>query len=301
MKAVSAIKELQLNRSTKVLLKSAENLMNKATKKVQSDPEASIDSLGECMERLCKAYLNVFGVHFGSTTGLQLHDLVIRHWKTNTGKDWTDLLYQTGVRHIIRIWSLKKHRSYETNEVEVSYLVLLGWRGFWEILRLMYDTKAALGLIPLSKQLLDNAEKSYLSGQHSLCIHLCISAVDQLLFEYFTSKNLTMTKQFKSDHVFPPCYEWVNPKNIQELVEYGKDPAENYEGLKIGSKFIIDFNYTTGEARTVTLRKPPKWYSKQFINSFNKLVGLLNATNIDTRDAKFALTFTKQCFSKIKK
>jgi hypothetical protein len=118
-----------------------EKLLEDAEGKFFSSPNDSIGALGEAMEKLCKAYCLSFNINTHSHVGLILHDKIVQYWKEKTGKDWVDLLYQTGVRHIIRVCSLKKHDFYQSNPLEVSYLILLGWRGYFEILRMIAEIK----------------------------------------------------------------------------------------------------------------------------------------------------------------
>lgn len=81
-----------------------------------------------------------FKIPLKSPSGFDLHDTVIRYWKEKTKRDWTELKNQTGLRHILRVWALKKHETYETNILEDAYLLLLGRRGYFEMLRLIDET-----------------------------------------------------------------------------------------------------------------------------------------------------------------
>ena len=117
---------------------SAEKKLNDAEKK--KAPEDVIQALGEALEAVCRNYRALFGIE-SKKIGLELHRKVVWHWKHQTGRPWTDLRYQTGTRQVIRINNLKKHEDYEPYSAEARYLILLAWRGYYEILRMIKEVQ----------------------------------------------------------------------------------------------------------------------------------------------------------------
>ncbi|AFU58874.1 hypothetical protein Ngar_c19420 [Candidatus Nitrososphaera gargensis Ga9.2] len=133
-------KTVSLLGDASVLLQSAEKKILDAETKLAEDPDACLDLLGEAMESLCRTYLTQRKIPFKALSGLELHDSVIKDWKEKSSLPWTDLKYQTGLRHILRVWALKKHEAYSTNLLEEAYFILLGWRGCFEIIRMIKET-----------------------------------------------------------------------------------------------------------------------------------------------------------------
>lgn len=104
----------------------------------KTEPNDILQALSEAMEYVCKDYCSLFDLKTNKV-GLQMHDKIVQHWIENSGKNWTHLLYQTGVRHIIRLGSLKEHTGYDSFNAEIEYLKLLSWRGYFELLRMMNE------------------------------------------------------------------------------------------------------------------------------------------------------------------
>jgi hypothetical protein len=138
--AIAFRNSITFSKESMSLLVASEQKLREAESKLDVAPKDYIDTLGESMESICKAYCAAFKIGLRSPSGFDLHDTVVKHWKEKTKRDWTELKYQTGLRHILRIWALKKHETYETNVLEGAYLLLLAWRGYYEMIRLIDET-----------------------------------------------------------------------------------------------------------------------------------------------------------------
>jgi len=114
-----------------------------AENKLGQDPKDVLQSLSDAMEYLCGDFFKVIEEPRDRSIGMGLHRKITDFWKNKTGKDLTELEYQTGVRHIIRLGASKEHNGYEPYENEVKYLILLAWRGYWEILRMLKEVQSS--------------------------------------------------------------------------------------------------------------------------------------------------------------
>lgn len=117
---------------------SVEGRLEEAENKIEQDPKDVLQALQEAMEYLCRDFFKVFQQKPDSI-GLGLHMKVIGEWMKKTSKKWKDIEYQTGVRHIIRIGASKEHNEYKPYKEEIEYLLLLAWRGYWEILKMIKE------------------------------------------------------------------------------------------------------------------------------------------------------------------
>lgn len=111
-----------------------------AESKLEQDPKDVLQALAEAMEYLCGDFFLVLEVEKRGI-GLNLHTKMVRYWEKKAKRELTELKYQTGVRLIIQLGSLKKHNGYEPQRDEVKYLLLLAWRGYWEILKMLKEVQ----------------------------------------------------------------------------------------------------------------------------------------------------------------
>lgn len=111
-----------------------------AETKLEQDPKDVLQSLQDAMEYLCGDFFKALE-ESKDGIGLGLHTKLVDLWKRRTKRNLTELKYQTGVRHIIRLGASKEHEGYEPYREEVEYLLLIAWRGYWEILRMLKEVQ----------------------------------------------------------------------------------------------------------------------------------------------------------------
>jgi len=112
------------------------------------DAESILQKCAEAMEQLCKDFCSVFGIGIKDSDGrengtLKIHRKLTDYWREKTGLNMTELRHQPGLRHLVVTCDLKKHKSeeYTPSLLESQYCLLLSWRAYFGILKMIAEIK----------------------------------------------------------------------------------------------------------------------------------------------------------------
>ena len=244
-----------------------------------------MNKTGAAGEGICHAYFLSCGVSTGGLTGLMLHDMLTEHWHKTTGKDWTDLKHQQGLRHAIRIWAMQKHEEYVTSKFEGAYLLVLVWRATREMVLLIEQTRTALGQVtqPMHLSLMASAVDAYRRVNFPFSAGQARESVCTRLKDVCSKSGLRVTQGFLMDHRLPPCYEWVDRTNRDEVIKNGTGVylVKNHTAwvqLRKSGELIVD-----GQTDPIKLKRPPAWYNSEFRRGYAAVNGAANRSTVNGR------------------